>query len=72
VNQPVIFIAGDKDVVIRGATAEGLTTSMKRVVPDLRGVTLIPNTGHWVQQERPAETNAAMLEFLRSVKPGKR
>jgi len=33
-------------------------------VPDLRGVVLVPDTGHWVQQERPAETNAAMLQFL--------
>lgn len=72
VTQPVLFIAGDKDVVIRGATAEALTTSMTRTVNDLRGVKLIPNTGHWVQQERPAETNAAMLEFLQSIQPGKK
>jgi pimeloyl-ACP methyl ester carboxylesterase len=71
VTAPVYFIAGDKDVVIRGATADGLKASMKNAVPDLRGVTLIPNTGHWVQQERPAETNAAMIEFLQSVKPSK-
>jgi len=72
VTQPVIFIAGDKDTVIRGATAEALTTSMKKAVPDLRDVKLFPNTGHWVQQERPAETNAAMIEFLQSVKPTKK
>lgn len=68
VEAPVLFIAGDKDVVIRGATADALQASMKPVVPDLRGVKLIPNTGHWVQQERPAETNAAVLEFLQSIK----
>ena len=72
VTAPVYFIAGDKDVVIRGATADALKASMKNAVPDLRGVTLIPNTGHWVQQERPAETNAVMIEFLQSVKPGKK
>jgi pimeloyl-ACP methyl ester carboxylesterase len=68
IEAPVLFIAGDKDVVIRGATAEALRASMKPVVPDLRDVKLIANTGHWVQQERPAETNAAVLEFLRSIK----
>jgi pimeloyl-ACP methyl ester carboxylesterase len=57
--------------VIRGATADGLKSLMKNTVPDLRGVALIPNTGHWVQQERPAETNAAMIEFFQSVKPQK-
>ena len=65
---PVLFIAGEKDMVIRGASAPALEASMKPVVPGLRGVKLIPATGHWVQQERPAETNAAMLEFLRSLR----
>lgn len=68
VEAPVLFIAGEKDVVIRGATADALRASMKTVVPDLRDVKIIPNTGHWVQQERPAETNAAVLEFLQSLK----
>jgi pimeloyl-ACP methyl ester carboxylesterase len=68
VTQPVLFIAGDKDSVIRGATAEALTTSMKNAVLDLRGVKLIPNTGHWVQQERAVEVNAAILDFLKSLR----
>ncbi|MBC7982583.1 MAG: alpha/beta hydrolase, partial [Candidatus Obscuribacterales bacterium] len=33
VTSPVYFIAGDKDVVIRGATAETLKASMKNAVP---------------------------------------
>ena len=41
---------------------------MKPVVPDLRGVKLIPGVGHWVQQESPAETNAALVEFLDSLR----
>jgi pimeloyl-ACP methyl ester carboxylesterase len=61
---PVLFLAGEKDVVIRGASADALTASMKPAVPGLRGVKLIPATGHWVQQERPAETNAAVIGFL--------
>lgn len=67
IDEPVLFIAGDKDSVIRGASADALRASMKTAVPGLRDVKLIPNTGHWVQQERAAETNAAMLEFLRSL-----
>jgi pimeloyl-ACP methyl ester carboxylesterase len=68
VSAPVLFIAGDQDVVIRGANAQALETSMKPAVPGLRDVKLIPHTGHWVQQERPVETNAAMLEFLQHIK----
>ena len=33
----------------------------------LRGVVLIPETGHWVQQEEPQETNAAIIEFLKGL-----
>jgi pimeloyl-ACP methyl ester carboxylesterase len=68
VKQPVQFIAGEKDIVIRGATAEQLTFMMNRATDDLRDVTLIPNVGHWVQQEAPEETNQAMLRFLEGLK----
>jgi len=67
VAQPVLFLAGEKDVVIRGATAEQLTAMMGQFVRDLRGVTLYPGVGHWVQQERPDDVNKAVIEFLKSV-----
>ncbi len=67
VEVPTVFIAGERDVVIAGATQEALTSSMSRVVNDLRGVVLIPEIGHWVQQEAATETNAAMLEFLKNL-----
>jgi pimeloyl-ACP methyl ester carboxylesterase len=28
---------------------------------------MLPGCGHWTQQERPAEVNAAMLEFLKGL-----
>ena len=34
---------------------------------DLRLVKLIERAGHWVQQERPAEVNAALATFLRTL-----
>ena len=67
ISQPVLFIAGEKDNVIRGASAEQLTAYMAKAVTDLRGVKLLEGAGHWIQQERPAETNAAMLEFLKGL-----
>lgn len=68
IAQPALFIAGEKDTVIRGATAEQLATSMSGVCTDFRGVKLFPGAGHWVQQERPEETNAAVIEFLKGLK----
>jgi pimeloyl-ACP methyl ester carboxylesterase len=35
------------------------------VVPNLRGEILLEGAGHWIQQERPAEVNAALIEFAR-------
>ena len=68
ISQPVLFIAGEKDNVIRGASVDQLTALMKNALTDLRGVTLFSGAGHWIQQERPEETNAAVLEFLKGLK----
>ena len=40
---------------------------MRARVTDLRECVLVPGAGHWIQQERPAETNEALLRFLASV-----
>ena len=69
---PVMFIAGEKDVVIRGATADALAASMKDAVPNLRGVKLFPGAGHWIQQERADEVNKTLIEFFRSIDRSKR
>ena len=67
ISRPVLFIAGEKDTVIRGASADQLTALMKNALTDLRGVKVFPGAGHWIQQERPEETNAAMLDFLKGL-----
>lgn len=67
IDKPVLFIAGEQDVVIAGAPRGQLMGAMSRVATDLRDVILFPGIGHWVQQEAPDQTNAAMLEFLQSL-----
>jgi pimeloyl-ACP methyl ester carboxylesterase len=37
---------------------------MEQSLPNFRGHTLIPGSGHWTQQETPAAFNAALLGFL--------
>ena len=44
-----------------------LLANLKRFVPSLRSTLMLPGCGHWTQQERPAEVNAALLDFLRSL-----
>jgi pimeloyl-ACP methyl ester carboxylesterase len=41
--------------------------SLPKFVPNLRRTIMLPGCGHWTQQERAAEVNAALLEFLRGV-----
>jgi pimeloyl-ACP methyl ester carboxylesterase len=62
IEQPALFITGDKDPVKTFAPAE----TMKAMVPNLRGTVEIPG-GHWIQQERPAEVNDALLSFLKEL-----
>jgi pimeloyl-ACP methyl ester carboxylesterase len=63
VPQPALFVAGEHDVVL-GTTPETVRAGMAAAVPRLRGAHWLPGCGHWVQQERPAELNALLLEFL--------
>jgi pimeloyl-ACP methyl ester carboxylesterase len=63
IEQPALFITGEKDP----ASAMAPLDLMKPLVPHLQEVRVIPGAGHWVQQERPAEVNAALLDFLRKL-----
>jgi pimeloyl-ACP methyl ester carboxylesterase len=38
---------------------------MARECEEFRSVVLYPGAGHWVQQERAAEVNAALIAFLK-------
>jgi pimeloyl-ACP methyl ester carboxylesterase len=40
---------------------------MSQSVPLLRQTIMLPRCGHWTQQERAAEVNAAMIGFLRNL-----
>ena len=60
IEQPALFLTGSRDPVRRfmpAAAMEGFVTDLETVEID--------GAGHWVQQERPDEVNAALLEFLR-------
>lgn len=60
VHVPGLMIMAEDDIVLAPAMADG----MERFVPDLEKV-LIPNCGHWTQQEHPEETNRAMIDWLK-------
>jgi pimeloyl-ACP methyl ester carboxylesterase len=64
VEQPAAFIVGSLDPVLSFLPGIDLVERMREHVTDLRLVRIIEGAGHWVQQERPTEVNAALLEFL--------
>lgn len=70
IHQPSLFVAGDRDPVLRTfgvADAAALTALMQPLLPAFKGVRLIPGCGHWTQQEAPAETTRILLEWLRTL-----
>jgi pimeloyl-ACP methyl ester carboxylesterase len=63
ITVPSFFVTGQRDPV-RGFGDPKFLERLPAVLPGLRGTVDLPDTGHWIQQERPVEVNAALLEFL--------
>ena len=66
VRQPAGFLAGEYEAVLRMLPNQ--LENMRALCTDLRMERRPAGAGHWIQQERPAETNAALLEFLAAVR----
>lgn len=65
IEQPSLFIGGSKDgPTIWGAPA---IARFPDTLPNLYRSEIVDGAGHWIQQERPRETNALLLEFLAHV-----
>ncbi len=64
IRQPALFIAGTRDVVIRTPMGRKALEALPQTVPGLRRTVMIEGAGHWIQQERPQEVNAALTSFL--------
>jgi pimeloyl-ACP methyl ester carboxylesterase len=65
IRQPSLFIAGSSDSVITGLIGAKRVADMERVLPGLRQKLIIDGAGHWIQQERADEVNAALIAFLK-------
>ena len=69
VTVPALYVAGDRDMVVSFPGTDQLLANFKNFVPALRGIKMLPGCGHWTQQERPDEVNAAIIDFVRGL-PG--
>jgi len=64
VTMPSLFVAGALDpvlVMMPPAVMDGW-------LDDHRGTVIVDGAGHWVQQEKPAEVNEALIDFVRAVR----
>ena len=67
VTIPALYVAGDRDLVVHFKGAAELIRNLAQFVPDLRRTIMLEGCGHWTQQERAAEVNAAMIGFLKEL-----
>jgi len=67
VNVPALYVAGDRDLVVAFRGMDQLIPNLAKFVLRLQRTLMLPGCGHWTQQERPEEVNAAMLDFLRGL-----
>jgi pimeloyl-ACP methyl ester carboxylesterase len=66
VGVPALYMAGTRDLVVAFPMMDRLIANLKLFVPQLRDTVMLEGCGHWTQQERRAEVNAALIDFLRS------
>jgi pimeloyl-ACP methyl ester carboxylesterase len=67
VSVPALYIAGDRDLVVSFPGMDQLIPNLSKFVPQLRRTVMLSGCGHWTQQERVQEVNAAMIQFLRGL-----
>ena len=65
VTQPTAFIAGtDDSVVTMSGGVENIKKSLAAGCADMQEPVFVEGAGHWIQQERPVETNQLLLAWL--------
>ena len=62
--QPVMFMAGEHDMVLLTyGGAEGARTAVADKCTRMERCVILPDCGHWCQQEEPGAVSAALLGF---------
>ena len=67
VTPPALHMVGDRDIVYHFPGGKEGAIDLKTLVPNLTQTIVLEGCGHWIQQERPAEVNGALLDFVRAL-----
>jgi pimeloyl-ACP methyl ester carboxylesterase len=67
IEVPALYIGGERD----GPTIWGQRQRDRhpQTLPRLHASHILPGSGHWLQQERPEEVTAILVDFLEAVAP---
>ncbi|MEJ0060262.1 MAG: alpha/beta hydrolase [Terricaulis sp.] len=67
IEQPTLFIGGDKDPVLTSFPGVDLVGLMRDKVTDLRAAHILPGIGHWTQQEAPDLVTGHLIDWLATL-----
>jgi len=67
-RQPVLYIGGAQDGVLQIYCSQ--VDELERNVMNLHGKIILPEVGHWINQERPQEVNNLLIQFLSDINNG--
>ena len=67
IEQPALFVSGTRDLAFNMFGRGDPIATMRKHVTDLRVADVLVGCGHWTQQERPAEVNARLIPWLKSL-----
>jgi pimeloyl-ACP methyl ester carboxylesterase len=67
VTVPALYMVGDRDLILAFPGMDRTVANLANNVPRLSGKLMLADCGHWIQQERASEVNAAMIDFLREL-----
>lgn len=65
ISCPTLLIWGEQDIALQ----KELTYGMEPLFTGSFRIEYVPDSGHWVQQERPEKVNRYLLEFLGDLSP---
>jgi pimeloyl-ACP methyl ester carboxylesterase len=64
VEVPALYLVGERDTSLAMPGMKDIIDAMPTLVPKLRVSRVIPNAGHWLQQEAASRVNSELLQFL--------
>jgi pimeloyl-ACP methyl ester carboxylesterase len=67
IHQPSLFLAGERDMVLKMFGDTDVIARLRDNLSDLRGAHIIPGIGHWTQQEAPEAVTGHLIDWLATL-----